>query len=941
MIKHKAALTQPRDKELRSRVKLFGNLLGEVIRDHAGEHVLETVETLRKGYIRLRSNDNPKLRHRLTAIIARMDPDTCTHVLRAFSTYFSLVNIAEEAFHHQQRRRQARAGEPLWTGSFSDTLENFQQQGMNAEDLQKLVNTLTYIPVFTAHPTEAKRRTIMESLRRIFVTSERLQDPRIGRVERDEITKQIKNEIQILWKTDEVRVHRPQVRDEIRNGLFYFRECLFEAVPMVYRYFERAVKHSYGTNPLGQPALEVPSFLKFGSWIGGDRDGNPYVKPETTEMAVRMHTREAILYYLQQMNALGRVLTYSSSLVQPSQALLDSIAEDEEVCEKAFTDKPHQFSQEPYRRKLALMTYRLERNLRVVRKRLEGEAVRTPKAAYGSEEGFLRDLRLIHDSLVDHGDANIADGRLKDLIRVAETFGFYLVQLDLRQESTRHTDAVAEVMAALGITDRYDELSEFERLAVLAEGLAAPSLPTLNPEKLSEATQETMAVLDVMARMRREVSPKAFGSYVISMTHAASHIMEVMYLARHSGLAGPTENGWYCEIRISPLFETIEDLEHVETVLTQLLDNPVYASLLRASGNVQEVMLGYSDSCKDGGILASTWNLYEAQKKIIALTDSRGVGCRLFHGRGGTIGRGGGPTHESITAQPPGTVHGQIKFTEQGEVLSYKYSNVETAVYELSMGSTGLLKASRCVVQDPPQDRKDYMGILDELAATGEQAYRDLTDRTESFLDYFYEATPVSEIGLLNIGSRPSHRKKSDRSKSSVRAIPWVFGWAQSRHTLPAWYGIGTALEKWRAGDPARLSKLQTMYLEWPFFRSLLSNTQMSLFKAEMDIAREYSQLCHNESVRDQVYECIRTEYLRTVTQVLNVADATGLLQENPPLALSLARRDPYLDPLNHIQIQLLKRLRADQEQGDEESVWQNPLLRSINAIAAGMRNTG
>ncbi len=940
MIKHKMPLTQPRDKELRAQVKLFGNLLGEVLRDHAGDHVLAAVETLRKGYIRLRTADNPKARAKLDAMIAKLDPETTTHVLRAFSTYFSLVNIAEEAFHHRQRRRQARVGEPLWTGSFSDTLGKFQQESLTPHDLQRLVDKLTYIPVFTAHPTEAKRRTILESLRRIFVTSERLQESRLSRAERDEVMQRIKNEIQILWKTDEVRIHRPQVRDEIRNGLFYFRECLFEAVPSVYRYFERAVALNYGRDDEGRPAVTVPSFLKFGSWIGGDRDGNPFVRPETTEMAVRMHTREAVAYYLQQLNMLSRVLTYSSNLVEPSQELLDSIADDEQLCEKAFADKPHQFSHEPYRRKLALMSYRLERNLRVVGKRLDGEAVRTPKTAYPSEADFLKDLGCIQDSLISHGDRNIAEGKLKDLIRVVETFGFYLVQLDLRQESSRHTEAVAEIMAAVGLGD-YARLDETQRLQALADGLSAPSLPTLNVEKLSESTQETLAVLDVMARMRREVSPKAFGNYVISMTHAASHIMEVMYLARFSGLAGPTEDGWYCEIRISPLFETIEDLEHVETVLTQLLDNQVYAALLKTSGNVQEVMLGYSDSCKDGGILASAWNLYEAQKQIIALTDARGIECRLFHGRGGTVGRGGGPTHESITAQPPATVHGQIKFTEQGEVLSYKYSNVETAVYELSMGTTGLLKASRCIVQPPEPDRNDYMGILDELTRTGEQAYRDLTDRTPSFLDYFYEATPVSEIGLLNIGSRPSHRKKSDRSKSSVRAIPWVFGWAQSRHTIPAWFGIGAALDQWRGGDPGRLAKLQTMYREWPFFRTLLSNAQMALFKAEMEIAREYSRLCHDAEVREEVFNCIRTEYQRTVTQVLNVADATGLLQENPPLALSLSRRDPYLDPLNHIQIQLLKRLRQEQEQGIEDSVWRDPMLRSINAIASGMRNTG
>ncbi|NIP72144.1 MAG: phosphoenolpyruvate carboxylase [Gammaproteobacteria bacterium] len=936
-----ATLTQPRDKELRSRVKLLGQLLGNVLRAHAGEEVFDTVETLRKGYIRLRRGASPPLRDRLAAIIRDMDVDTVRHVLRAFSIYFSLVNIAEEDFHHQQRRRQIRSAQPLWTGSYSETLTDFIVQGVTARQLQSLMDRMAYIPVFTAHPTEAKRRTIMEALRRIFLATERLDDNRLGRAERRAIIQDLQNQIQVLWKTDEVRVHRPQVRDEIRNGLYYFRECLFAAVPDVYRNLEKALHQTYGTRDDGTPAVRVPSFLRFGSWIGGDRDGNPFVKPATTELALRMQSVEILLEYLRRVSELGHILTFSSKMVRPSEALLASIERDERDCEKAFAEKPYRFSQEPYRRKLHLMHYRLQHNLRTLRKRLAGELTKTPKAGYAAPGDFINDLYLIRDSLYGHGDGNIAEGKLKDLIRVAETFGFHLVQLDLRQESSRHSEAVAEVLAHLGASQAYGELDEAERMRVLAESLAHPATPSLDGEALSEPTRETLEVFQVMARLRREISPEAFGSYVISMTHCASHVLEVLYLARFAGLAGHDGEHWYCNIRISPLFETIEDLAHIERVLTTLLDDPTYKCLLEASGNTQEVMLGYSDSCKDGGILASAWSLYEAQKKIIALTEARGVVCRLFHGRGGTIGRGGGPTHESILAQPPGTVHGQIKFTEQGEVLSYKYSNIETAIYELTMGVTGLLKASRCVVQTMPHDRNDYMGIMDDLAREGEAAYRDLTDRTPEFLEYFYEATPVSELGLLNIGSRPTHRIKADRSKESVRAIPWVFGWAQSRHTLPAWYGIGAALQAWRAKDPSRLAKLQTMYREWPFFHSLLSNTQMALFKGEMDIAREYSRLCRDARARERVYGRIREEYERTVTQVLNVAGTHGLLEENPPLALSLSRRNPYLDPLNHIQVVLLERHRRERPEEGAESAWLDPLLHSVNAISAGMRNTG
>ncbi|HHO67468.1 MAG TPA: phosphoenolpyruvate carboxylase, partial [Gammaproteobacteria bacterium] len=471
--------------------------------------------------------------------------------------------------------------------------------------------------------------------------------------------------------------------------------------------------------------------------------------------------------------------------------------------------------------------------------------------------------------------------------------------------------------------------------------LAADAPPAIDRGVLGDETAETLAVLDVMHDMRDEVSAEAFGTYVISMTHSASHVLELMWLASLAGLAGRSNGEWFCHIRISPLFETIEDLAHVEQVLTRLLDEPVYRDLLAASGNLQEIMLGYSDSCKDGGILASAWNLYEAQQKIIRITDARGVECRLFHGRGGTLGRGGGPTHDAILAQPAGTVHGQIKFTEQGEVLSYKYSNAETAVYELSVGITGLLKASRGVVQSEDVRCPTCAETMRELAAVAEDAYRDLIDRTEGLLDYFYEATPVTEIGLLNIGSRPSHRKKQDRSKSSIRAIPWVFGWAQSRHTLPAWYGIGSALAAWCGDDRERLARLQALYREWPFFRALLGNTQMSLAKASMAIAAQYKNLCEDPATAQRIYDTIRAEHDRTLALVKAVAGIDSLLAENPVLALSLARRDPYLDPLNHIQIKLLERTRDETAADEERDRWLDPLLRSINAIASGMRNTG
>lgn len=932
---------QPGDKVLRSRVRLLGTLLGEILSEQAGEEVLVAVESLRKGYIRLRKQENPQLRSHLARLINQLDPETLTHVIRGYNIYFSLVNIAEEAFQHEQRRRQARKQESFWTGSFTHTFHEFRQRGVTLEQLYSLLDKTLYLPVFTAHPTEAMRRTVMFSHRRIFLTSEKLDDMRISKAERREIIADLKCQIQVLWKTDEVRTHKPTVEDEIRNGLYYFRESLFYAIPQTYRYLEKAIRRVFGVEP-DQPAHEIPGpLIRFGSWIGGDRDGNPFVKPETTVLALHLQMREILTAYLNEIELLLPRMTHSMRLCGFSLELLDSIKADEELHGAAFENYPTRYYNEPYRRKLSIIRYRLKLNLARVISELNEPGVTCPRVrGYASDQDFLRDLKLIRDSLIENGDAVLANARLKDLIRLVETFGFFLMHLDIRQESTRHTEAVIELCKLLPGTVNYADLDERERSRFLAGMIATPR-PVIDAEMLSDETRETLAVFDVMYKMREEISPDAFGNYVISMTHAASHVLEVMFLAWLSGLAGKIQGKWFSHINVSPLFETIDDLERIEDVIDNFLSEPVYAALLKSAGNHQEIMLGYSDSCKDGGILASNWKLYEAQKKIIRITQQHQVGCRLFHGRGGTIGRGGGPTHESILSQPAGTVHGQIKFTEQGEVLRYKYSNVETAVYELIVGLTALIKASHNLIQPHQEDRRGFPKIMDELTRYGEDTYRNLIDHTEGLFDYFYEVTPVNAIGMMNIGSRPSHRESQDRSKTSIRAIPWVFGWAQARHTLPAWYGLGTALERWRTDDPLRLTQLQTMYREWPFFRSLLNNIQMALFKGEMTIAHEYTRLASNQPQATIIYNKISEEYKRTVLQILRICDQHYLLEENPVLGLSLHRRNPYLDPLNNIQVMLLSRYRNTKLTEDQRESWLHPLLRSVNAIASGMRNTG
>ncbi|MEZ5537299.1 MAG: phosphoenolpyruvate carboxylase [Thiolinea sp.] len=926
---------------LQEKTRHFGEILGEIIREQEGDTVFLAVEQLRSGYIKLRKQENKQLRHELMLFIHEMDAETLEKVIRSFNTFYLISNIIEEDFHHTSRRKEFdQADSLLWKGSVRRTVVELKESGVSAEQMQQLVNRLRYSPVFTAHPTEARRRTLMNSLRRIFLLIDAMEKPDLSEDQRFAQERLLKAQIQLLWRTNEVRTRKPTVEDEVAYGLYYFRESLFEAIPELYRYFERAMRYAYGS---GQ--VHIPSFLRVGSWIGGDRDGNPFVTAEVTRKAIRMGMQEALYEYIRRVDELRNLLSHSTEFITPTpefSAYLE--AENQRAGNRLLAKRSDQLTDEPYRRLLTIMRYKLRHTLNTVRQRLAQKRAVPPDTTYRDAGQFLHELKLIDTSLRSHNDKVIAGGELKDLIRLTETCGFGLYQLDIRQESTIHSETVAEILILSGLCSGYATLGEEDKLELLGELLLRRRLPMPHRPDMSRQSRDTLEVFDTMLEMRIEAGSDIFGNYVISMTHHASHVMEVLLLGKLAGLTGYNSQGeLFCHLSVSPLFETIEDLRHTNSVLKQLLENKTYRTLLKASGNLQEIMLGYSDSCKDGGILASNWNLYNAQREVIELTNHYGVECRLFHGRGGTVGRGGGPTHDAILAQPPNTVRGQIRFTEQGEVLAAKYSNVETAVYELSMGCSGLLKASRGLVQKQEAFSLPFREAMQEIADKGEESYRELTDRTPGFMDYFYEATPVQAIGQLNIGSRPSHRKQTVRDKSSIRAIPWVFGWAQARHTLPAWYGIGTALSAFREQHEDGEARLQQMHKEWPAFRSLLSNTQMALFKGDMDTAAEYAELAENQETAQHIYQIIRTEYELTRKEVLLASGQDYLLENAPLLRYSLSWRDPYIDPLNHIQIKLLERHREFISQNGDQaaSPWLDALLRTINAIAAGMRNTG
>ncbi len=910
--------------------KILPDLLGEVIIEQEGKDVFDAVELLRQGFISQRQTPDEAKQQALLNAIDGLDVDALDRVIHAFSTFFHLANISEEHANQKARASLEEAGE-TWSNSFIDTVEGFKRSGKSLDEVMELVSDLNYYPTFTAHPTEAKRPIVLEALQRIHKEYQGLTNGSLGEAELSEYRHRLKAMIQIFWKTEAVRPSKPTVYDEIENSLYYFRESIFTCLPEIYRDLENAIKHAY-PEARGQ-ALKLPNIVRFGTWVGGDRDGNPFVTPEITRNALRMQQIEVLSEYARRVDQLSKILTHSSDQVELSDEFKGSMERDRIRLTKYLGEK---HTKEPYRRKLSLVKLRLEHTIAIAEARLgDGQPAFDP-LAFQDEAEFKYELTTVRDSLIHHNEANLTRGGLQDLLRLLDSCGFYLSKMDIRQESTLHSQAIHEIGLTLDEPIDYYSMSETQRQEWLSARIQDANDLSYDRRQITIQSADIIAVFDLMSEMREEVSRECFGSYIISMTHEASHLLEVALLAKMSGLISSDASGnLKCEIHIAPLFETVVDLEHAEPTLESLFTNPVYRQLLAYSNETQEVMLGYSDSCKDGGILASSWNLYKAQQNIVSVTDKHNIRCLLFHGRGGTIGRGGGPTHESILSQPKGTVKGGIKFTEQGEVLSFKYNFKDTARYELTVGITGLMKAS-----DPSNDRQDkpeHISMMDQLVVAGESAFRELTDDNVATMQYFYETTPSSEIGLLNIGSRPSHRKKADYSKKSIRAIGWVFGWSQSRQNIPGWYGLGAALRA--AINSDGLATLQDMHTNWRYFQNLLSNSQMVILKTDQKVAKEYSKLCSDADIAERTYDQLHSEFRESLESIREITGERLMMADFPEIGQSVRWRNAYLDPLNHIQVKLLERLSKEDDR--MASPWLKPALGSINGIATGLRNTG
>ncbi|WP_201577834.1 phosphoenolpyruvate carboxylase [Psychrobacter immobilis] len=919
---------------LRERTSLLGSFLGAAISRQSGEQTVHTIEKLRKGFIQQRREPNDAQKQELIDFIASLDNQALKNVIRGFSIYFFLANLTEENYLREQRHNLRAQSEQSWEGSFRRTLLECRERNIEPAQMQELIDQLKFIPVFTAHPTEARRRTTMNILQSLFTHSDALNNLNEDSFAYEQAKEQTAQTIDLLWSSDEVRTRKPLVYDEINNGLHYFNASLFNAIPKVYRNIKKAIIDIYpelADNPL-------PAFMSFGSWIGGDRDGNPFVTFETTELAVLMHADTVLRHYQVLLKKLRRQLIHSDTTVHVAPEVYAKIKSYDELDRRVFDYNLDDYGNEPYRRLLSLILTKVNATNRLIQSK--GSDSDAKKDAYADPQELLEDLRIIRQSVNGHDTAH-AEGLLLDVIRLVKTCGFHLAALDIRQESSYHSEVIADIFASASNLPDYQTLSESERQEWLTRLLAKPGTPLIYTDNLTDKTREQLALMNSVATLRKLVGQETFGSYVISMTNNASQLLEVLLLMRFAGLCRVDEAGQLsADLPVAPLFETIEDLKNIDKILPAVLDNPLYRGLLAHSDNTQEIMLGYSDSSKDGGIITSAWQLYSAQQTINRIAEEYGIKTRLFHGRGGSVSRGGGSTHNAIAAQPAGTLHGEIKVTEQGEVLYAKYANTDTAVFELTMGITGTLKAcsTRFVVQPP--ELPDYEALFARLADAGEQRYRQLTDNTEGFYQFYSQVTPVQEISLLNIGSRPAHRKKGLPSKTTLRAIPWVFGWSLARFTLPAWYGVGSALQSVKADEDL----MREMNKHWPFFSVFISNIEMAFTKSEMNIAQAYSQLCDDEALREKIMQAVIDEHQLTSSGLNSLLNQTSLLEHQQNLAASLQWRNAYLDPINYIQIELLKRARQKDVTGvinhDELDV-EDPLIRSINALAAGLRNTG
>lgn len=913
---------------LRRDVRFLGHILGEVLVHQGGNSLFTIVEKIREMSKSLRAQFTPEMYAEFKDTINGLAPEIRHQVIRAFAVYFQLVNIAEQNHRIRRKRDYERtSGENVQPGSIEDAVRKLKTLGTPTAEVREMIEGISLELVMTAHPTEATRRAVLDIHQRIAADVMELDNPSLTFREREQLREKLLGEVITLWQTDELRDRKPTVGDEVKNGLYYFDETLFDVLPQVYQELERCLHKYYP-----EQSWHAPTFLKFGSWIGGDRDGNPSVTSTVTWETLTMHRELALQKYEELLTDLLKHMSFSKNIVEVTQELLDSIQHDRDVIELP-SDEVLPNEKEPYRIKVRYMVEKIRNTAK--------PNVPAGKK-YNNPQQFKEDLLIIERSLRNHYADYIADAYVQKLIRQAELFGFHLASLDVRQHSKEHEAAMTEILAKMSICSDYGALPEEQKIKLLTDILNDPRPITSPYLHYSESTQECLDVYRVIQKAQQEFGRSCIASYLISMTQGASDLLEVLVFGKEAGLYLHEPDGTVtCTLQSVPLFETIDDLHAAPEIMTTLFQIPAYRNSLNSTNQLQEIMLGYSDSNKDGGVITANWELRVALRSITAAAKPFDVKLKFFHGRGGALGRGGMPLNRSILAQPADTVGGGIKITEQGEVLSSRYSMKGIAYRSLEQATSALIK-SALWARNPQADPSEpgWETIMRDISEQAQQKYQDLIFRDPDFLTFFKQSTPLPEIGELNIGSRPSKRKNSDRFED-LRAIPWVFAWTQSRYLLPAWYASGYGLYSFYQGNPENLRILQEMYNNWAFFRSLIDNLQMALAKADLLIAKEYGSMIEDQSIAERIIRMIEEEYERTSDLILKITGQQEILDNVPVIQESIRLRNPYVDPLSYMQVQLLSELRPLRDQGGDDSLLLREVLLTINGIAAGLRNTG
>ncbi len=916
---HRTQVGREATEPMREDIRLLGAILGDTVREQNGDEVFDLVEKARVESFRVRRSEID--RSELARLFDGIDVRKAIPVIRAFTHFALLANVAEDIHRERRRAIHVAAGEPPQDSTLAATYAKLDAAHLDAATVAEALKGALVAPVITAHPTETRRRTVFDTQHRIT----QLMRVRLhGQDETEDgqpVETELRRQILTLWQTALIRLSRLKIQDEIEVGLRYYPAAFFEVIPKVNAEVRDALRARWpGVDLLPEPILRP------GSWIGGDRDGNPNVTADVVRLATGSAAYTALGHYYAELTKLEQELSMSARLVKTT----DDLVTLAEACnESARMD-------EPYRRALRVVHARLTATGQAILDRTPQHTLDLGMDPYQTPVELLADLDVIDTSLRVNGSALLADDRLARLREAVDVFGFHLSSLDMRQNSETHEEVIAELLSWAGVHPDYASLSEPERVDLLVAELKTRRPLVRDDSELSELARKELDIVFAAARAVRVFGQEAVPNYIISMCQSVSDMLEAAILLKEAGLLDVSGDDVYAPVGIVPLFETIDDLQRGSSILEAVLDLPLYRALVRARGESQEIMLGYSDSNKDGGYLAANWALYRAELDLVESARKTGIRLRLFHGRGGTVGRGGGPSYDAILAQPPGAVNGSLRLTEQGEVIAAKYAEPRIAHRNLETLLAATLESTLLDTEGLGDLAEQAYQVLDDLAARAQRAYAELVHETPGFVDYFTASTPVSEIGSLNIGSRPTSRKPTT-SISDLRAIPWVLAWSQSRVMLPGWYGTGTAVQEWIAEGDGRLEVLQELYKKWPFFATVLSNMAQVLAKADMGLAARYSELVDDEELRSRVFDKILAEHGRTLRIHQLITGQDDLLADNPALARSVFNRFPYLEPLNHLQVELLRRYRS----GDDDELVQRGILLTMSGLASALRNSG